>query len=148
MVTPNLVYSAAALQRMWGLLYRRPADLQVREWSKVVWVWVPGHRPTFVPKAEFQHHFTEWRRESAQALQVSLWDAQANRYAVHNEAKGSAYVVEVSPAAVACSCRDYKRQVAAWGQGCCKHGYAVLSHLGFSSLDDYLSSAQPLPTAA
>ena len=134
----NLVYSAAALRRMWGLAYRRLSDIQVREWWRVVWVWVPGHRPTFVPKAEFKQHFVEWRRQAAQTLRVVAWIDDASRFTVHNDAKGSSYVVEVSDTEIACTCEDYNHQVNAWSKGCCKHGYAVLQQLGFNSLSEYL----------
>lgn len=156
----SLIYSAAALRRMWSLFYRRLTELHVREWRWVVWVWVPGYRPTFVPKAEFKHHFVEWRREAAQALRVVAWLEFAGYYTVHNDAKGSAYVVEVSDQAVACTCDDYKNQVKFLGKGCCKHGYAVLGQLGFDSLGEYLNRThqrlrlleryqhQPMPIAA
>lgn len=151
MVTPsNIVYSAAALRRMWGLLYRRLTDIKVREWWRVVWVWLPGHRPTFVSKAEFKNHFVEWRREAAQALRVVLWATDSQRYTVHNDAKHNSYVVDVLPEAVTCTCEDYQNQFKFWGRGCCKHGYAVLGCLGFSSLSDYITCDQqspPVPVA-
>ena len=141
MVTPsNIVYSAAALRRMWCLLYRRLTEIHVREWWRVVWVWVPGYRPTFVPKAEFKNHFVEWRREAAQALRVVLWATDSQRYTVHNDAKGSAYVVDVFPAAVTCTCEDYQNQFTFWGKGVCKHCYAVLLRLGYGSLREYLAA--------
>lgn len=154
MVTPsNIVYSAAALRRMCGLLYRRVTELQVREWWSVVWVWIPGYRPSFAPKQAFKRHFVQWRRQMAKALRVVLWATDTQRYTVHNEAKGSSYVVEVSPMAVTCTCEDYQNQIKFWGKGCCKHGYAVLGHLGFSSLNDYLNDGPqsppvPVPLAA
>jgi hypothetical protein len=156
----NLLYSASALRRMWGLYYRRLSEIHVCEWHSVVWVWVPGHRPTFVPKAEFKQHFVEWRREAAQALQVVPWREAIGRYTVHNDAKRSAHVVEVSDQAITCTCEDYKNQLKFLGKGCCKHGYAVLAQLGFSSLGAYLDIThqrlrlleqyqhQPLPVAA
>ena len=144
MVTPsNLIYSAAALRRMWGLMYRRLHEIQVREWWSVVWVWVPGYRPRFVPKAEFKRHFVEWRRQAARALRVVAWsDPATGRFTVHNREKGSSYVVEVSDHEVSCTCDDYSNQLKFVGKGCCKHGYAVLGQLGFSSLGEYLGLCQ------
>ncbi|MEO1391075.1 MAG: hypothetical protein AAFV85_27390 [Cyanobacteria bacterium J06634_6] len=139
----NLLYSASALRRMWGLMYRRLHEIQVREWWSVVWVWVPGYRPRFMAKAEFKRHFVEWRRQAARALRVVPWsDPATGRFTVHNCDKQSSYVVEVSDTAVACTCDDYGNQLSAWGKGCCKHGYAVLGHLGFSSLSEYLGLCQ------
>ena len=154
MVTPsNILYSAVALRRMCRLIYRRVTELQVREWWRVVWVWIPGYRPTFVPKRAFKRHFVQWRRQMAKALHVVVWASHPQRYTVHNDAKHSSYVVEVLPAAVTCTCEDYRNQITFWGKGCCKHGYAVLGHLGFDSLNDYINSGQqsrpvPVPLAA
>jgi hypothetical protein len=134
----NLLYSAAALRRMWGLVYRRLVEIKVRPWWRVVWVWVPGRRPCFVSQTAFKQHFVAWRRQAAKALRAVQWFNTPGRFTVHNDAKGSAYVVEVSDTEVRCTCEDYKNQVAAWGKGCCKHGYAVLSQLGFSTLGEYL----------
>lgn len=48
MVTPsNIIYSAAPLRRICGLLYRRVTELQIRNWWSIVWIWLPSYRPSF-----------------------------------------------------------------------------------------------------
>jgi hypothetical protein len=134
----NLVYSSAALKRMWGLIYRAPADIQVRPQENAVWVHVPGHRPRFVSKKEFQHHFQDWRRQQSQGLRVSQQDVAS--FEVRNPAKGTRYPVSLTAEGLSCTCHDYQNQqqfLAALP--CCKHGWAVLTYLGYGSLEAYLA---------
>jgi hypothetical protein len=46
---------------------------------------------------------------------------------------------------VFCTCDDFNNQLEFWGRGCCKHGYAVLAHLGFGSLRDYMTAKKVIP---
>ena len=48
----NILYSAAAVRRLLGL--RSSAQVELKEFARVIWVWVKGQRPTFISKAVFQ----------------------------------------------------------------------------------------------
>lgn len=136
----NLVYSASAVRRLLGLSTIVPVE--IREFAQVIWVWVKGHRPTFISKAAFKAHFIERRKAQARALLVTRHLYDQNFFSVRNEAKNSVYTVAAQPKTLVCQCEDYKNQVQFLGQGCCKHGYAVLSHLGFSNLRDYIKGSE------
>jgi hypothetical protein len=131
----NLVYSIAAVRRM---VSDRFQVVRIEKWWRVVLVVFKGCRPRFMSQQAFKNHFVQWRKLQAQALSVRQF--QALRYVVGNEAKRSAYLVECRSDAIECECDDYKNQIEFLGKGCCKHGYAVLSVLGFDSLQAYVKA--------
>ncbi|MBW4553271.1 MAG: hypothetical protein KME35_19485 [Aphanocapsa sp. GSE-SYN-MK-11-07L] len=137
----NLIYSASAAARILGIIYGQ-SRIVVREWFSVIWVWVPGHRPRFMSKAVFKHHFVERRKAAARALRVTQHIMNPTAFTVRNEDKGSTYTVQTIPTGLVCECEDYCNQVQFLGQGCCKHNYAVLNHLGFKSLSSYLNATK------
>ena len=139
----NILYSAAAVRRMLGL--SKSAQVTIREFFKVVWVWVKGQRPTFISKRLFKQHFAEWRKAQSRALQVTQRLDRTNAYTVRNGSKGTTYPLETRPDGVFCTCDDFNNQLEFWGRGCCKHGYAVLAHLGFGSLRDYMTAQKVIP---
>lgn len=130
----NLVFSVAAVRRLLGLA--ASVAVQIREFAWVVWVWVRGKRPTFISKKAFYQHFVDRRKAEAKNLTVQKEQFQ-NLHTVSNPSKGSSYQVATLPNEIDCTCDDYKNQIDFWGKGCCKHGYAVLGVLGFTSLANY-----------
>jgi hypothetical protein len=134
----NLLYSVAAARRVLGL--RSSTPVEMREFFKVIWVWAKGRRPTFISKSAFKIHFVEHRKAESRDLDVTQCPHQPTRYIVSNKLKGSSYVVDCSPTQLECTCEDYKMQQQIFGRGCCKHGYAVLSYLGFNSLESYIKA--------
>lgn len=139
MVTAStILYSAAAVRRLLGL--GPSVKVQIREFVKVVWVWVKGQRPTFISKKVFKAHFVEWRKAQARGLTVTKRLDAVNLYSVRNEAKNTVYTVEARTNGVFCTCDDLNNQLQFFGKGCCKHGYAVLAHIGFGSLRDYITA--------
>ncbi|WP_346293974.1 hypothetical protein [Sphaerothrix gracilis] len=136
----HLLYSAAAVRRIFGL--RPSAAVQVREFFKVVWVWIKGQRPTFISKRQFKQHFIDWRKQQGEKLTVVQWREEPHRFSVSNPRKGTVYHVECTPHGLDCECEDYKNQIILLHKGCCKHCYAVLSQLGLGSLSEYLESVQ------
>ncbi len=137
----NLIYSASAAARILGIIYGQ-SRIVVREWFSVIWVWVPGHRPRFMSKAAFKKHFVERRKAAARSLRVTQHLMDRSAFTVRNEDKGSTYIVQAVPAGLICECEDYRNQMQFLGQGCCKHSYAVLNHLGFNSLSSYLNATK------
>ena len=144
----NILYSSAAVRRLLGL--QSSAQVQIREFFRVIWVWVKGKRPTFLSKAVFKTHFAEWRKAQARGLKVTERLDRPNAYTVRNEYKESTYIVETRADGVFCECKDFNNQLTFLGRGCCKHGYAVLNSLGFGSLRDYITALKviPFPKAA
>lgn len=139
----NILYSVAAVRRILGV--SRSVKVEIREFFKVVWVWVKGQRPTFISKQIFKQHFAEWRKAQSRALTVTSWLDKAHTFTVRNETRNTFYVVETRSNGVFCTCEDFNNQLEFLGKGCCKHGYAVLTHLGFGSLRDYMTAQKVIP---
>jgi predicted nucleic acid-binding Zn finger protein len=144
----NIIYSASSVRRLLGL--KASAKVELKEFARVIWVWVKGQRPTFIGKRVFLQHFAEWRKAQGKGLKVTERLDIANHYTVRNLSKDTAYIVEKRADGVFCTCDDLNNQLEFFGKGCCKHGYAVLNHLGFSSLSDYIQARKviPFPKAA
>jgi hypothetical protein len=138
----NLIYTASAAARILGVaLSQVPVVLQ--EWALVVWVHVRGKRPRFMSKAAFKAEFVKFRRNASNALRVEK--RHNNRYMVKNPKTNSQYGVTTGAASIVCDCPDYQKQVDAIGRGVCKHGYAVLNHLGHSTLAEYIAATYQPP---
>jgi len=88
---------------------------------------------TFISKAEFRLDFIRVRKIAARSYQVR--NRADSRYTVIGYQ--SAYVLNPKSNTIECGCEDYKRQQQVLGRGCCKHGYALLSYLGYQSLAEY-----------
>jgi hypothetical protein len=128
----NLVYSIAAAQRILGIAQR---VFEVREWAWVVLVRGPGFC-RFMSKKLFKKHFADRRREQAKSIDLVIDNDNANHYTALG--KSSFYQLYARADRVTCTCEDYKNQSNILGRGICKHGYAVLNHLGYESLSDYI----------
>jgi len=132
----SILYSAAAVRRILGL--SSSAKVQIQIFDLVVWVWVKGKRPTFISKKLFKSHFATWRQEQAKGLK--LGNSWQGNFQVLNPKTERQYIVEARSSGVFCTCEDFNNQLDFWGRGCCKHGYAVLNHLGFGSLGEFLTA--------
>lgn len=95
-----------------------------------------GLRPKFLSKKMFYSSFVEDRKARSTTIAVTQNLFADRVYTARNESNGHAYTVIASDA-IECQCADYRAQVAFVGRGCCKHGYAVLRSLGFSSLSEW-----------
>ena len=135
----NLLYSSSAVRRMLGL--GQSSSVQIREFFRVIWVWVEGQRPTFISKQSFKAHFVAWRKGAAASLATTQDRHRRNIYRVRNVCKGSVYQVQLGSGYLLCSCEDFKNQAQFFGRACCKHGYAVLAQLGHGSLSDYIAAS-------
>ena len=129
----NLVYSIAAAQRIIGIAQR---IFEVREWAWVILVRGPGFCQ-FMSKKLFKKHFADRRRTEAQSIDIVIDDRDASHYTAIGS---SIYQLHTHDQGVICTCEDFRNQVRLLNakHSICKHGYAVLNHLGFNSLSDYL----------
>ncbi|MEO1069184.1 MAG: hypothetical protein AAFW95_08685 [Cyanobacteria bacterium J06638_6] len=138
----TILYSAAAVQRMLGLSPSTP--IQLREFFKVIWVWVKGRRPTFISKEEMKAHFVDHRKAQARTLNVMDWSREPSRFIITNPVTESQHRVSCLADRLECDCEDYHWQVQFFGWGCCKQGYAALAYLGYDSLRAYLGDRKTL----
>jgi hypothetical protein len=132
-----MIYTKSNAARTLGQLYNRVQWVQ--EFWKVINVCVKGCRPVFVSKKAFRQAFVDFRKESAKTVQVKRLGVDSAYF----QAKGQEEIYDLALTAtgVTCTCVDYQNQVQyiPGGKHCCKHGYAVLSRLGFGSLQAYLT---------
>jgi hypothetical protein len=141
----QLVFSVSAVRRILGV--SSELEIKVRVWSKVLWVCVAGHRPTFISKQALLLHFVEWRKSTSRSMQISQVTIGSDLFTVRNEGKRSMYKVQTYTGGIKCECEDFKNQSRFLGCACCKHCYAVLGHLGFTALSDYIEASIPAQVA-
>lgn len=132
----NLIFSKAAASRILDISKNLIAGFKI--FSRVCWVWVRGVRPTFISKIDFLKHFAEYRQEQAKSIPVSVWPDMPNWFKA--EGSNDVYPVVLETSGPECACEDYKNQIILHGKGVCKHGYAVLKHLGYGSLREFLAA--------
>ncbi|MGB3493881.1 MAG: hypothetical protein WBA57_14220 [Elainellaceae cyanobacterium] len=94
-------------------------------------------------KSVFKTHFVEFRKQQAKQLRVQR--RHTDLFVAFNPERSTNYILETRDDGVFCTCDDLNNQLAFWNKGCCKHGYAVLSYLGFSSLRDFLMARKVTP---
>ena len=95
-----------------------------------------GLRPKFLSKKVFYSSFVEDRKARSRLIETTQNPFADKIFTARNPANGHTYTVIVGDS-VECQCADYRAQLSFIGKGCCKHGYAVLRSLGFSSLSDF-----------
>jgi hypothetical protein len=132
----NLLYSKAAIARMEGVEIEDVLRLEV--WANVVFVIIRGRRPRFYSKQAFKVHFVQWRQAKARALTATQNLFNPNIFYVRNETKRTAYTVNFFTGGATCECDDFDNQKNFFNIACCKHIYAALDQLGFSSLRAYI----------
>ncbi|MBD2006465.1 MULTISPECIES: hypothetical protein [Cyanophyceae] len=134
----RLIYSKAAIARIFNVALSRVKVVQV--WWRVCFVIIEGQRPRFVSCQAFLNNFVDWRKQQARELLTNR--VKDNFFRVVNPKKATAYSLYAYQDSIDCSCEDYSNQIKFIGKGCCKHGYAVLHHLGFDRLKDYIEHHQ------
>jgi hypothetical protein len=139
----SILFSASSVRRILGL--KPSAAVSFRVWAYVIWVHVPGSRPTMISKRAFYQHFAAHRQQQGQQLRADgkVSRISGTRYTIDsNKAESGFYMVELHPDRVACECHDYGNQIQFFGRGICKHGYAAIGQLGLTTLSDYLRAAE------
>ena len=129
-----MLYTLTAASRILHTSFNRIKWVQV--FHKVINVCVKGASPRFVSKKLFWNAFVAFRQESAKSVKVKRIGDR------HFQALGreEIYDLELTQSALSCTCVDYKNQIDQLGKGCCKHGYAVLNTLGFTTLAQYIAA--------
>jgi predicted nucleic acid-binding Zn finger protein len=130
-----MLYTLTAASRILKTSFNRIKWVQV--FHKVINVCVKGFSPRFISKKLFWSAFVTFRQESAKNVRVKRI---GDRF-FQALGKEEIYDLELTPNLVTCTCVDYKNQIEQLkGKGCCKHGYAVLATLGFSTLAEYIAA--------
>jgi hypothetical protein len=130
-----MLYTLTAASRILNTTFRNIK--WVKTFWKVVNVCVKGSSPRFISKKLFWNAFVAFRQESAKSVQVKRIGER------HFQALGKddIYDLELIPNLITCTCVDFQNQMQQLnGKGCCKHGYAVLAQLGFSTLAEYIAA--------
>lgn len=135
----DLLYTRTAVARALQTTLKRIR--RVRVFWNAVWVWVQGQRPKFFSKKLFYAAFVAFRRAGAENAEVRhVMEPGFEGYEVRCATSRDWHVVSPGTEEVWCDCPDYHRQIDTFGKGCCKHGYAVLNLLGYSSLREYVNA--------
>ena len=133
----NFVYSKTAAARILDVEVNTIAKFE--KWQKVYFVQIRGQRPTFIPYSAFKENFVTSRMERSKSLYVA--PVNDEHFRVVNPKKDTVYSVWLFADGLDCECEDYKNQIAILkGKGCCKHGYAVLTWLGYGRLSEYIAA--------
>lgn len=137
----TIIYSIAAAQRILNI---KQGLYDVQEWAWVVWVRGKNFC-RFMSKKAFKQHFIDHRKRAAQEIDLVINHQDSSKFTALG--KSGNYQLTTTETGIVCTCEDYRNQLYHIGMGVCKHGYAVLNHLGFSSLSSYVDTQQENPRA-
>lgn len=117
----DLVYNFTNASKVLGVPITEIRKIEV--WENCVYICGKGFSK-FVSKGKFLQQFVESRKERAKSIVVEK--VSQNKYIAFNTENNNRYTVELLGGEIICSCKDYKKQVAEFGKGACKHIYAVI----------------------
>jgi hypothetical protein len=130
-----LLYNRSAAARVLKISHN--LILRFEEWANCVFIIIKGQSPRFWSKQDYRNNFVEFRKQQSKYYEVASWSK--GNFEVWNNR--SSYKLKALQDAIQCPCDDYNNQQQAFkGKGCCKHGYAVLSFLGFDRLSEYIEN--------
>ncbi len=138
----TLVFNRSAASRLLGC---KPEEiLKFEVWQSVIFVHVKGQRPTFLSKIRFYYDFASIRKQGAKHCKIEAPLAgYPKQYSVISEGLDKRWHnVWMSRAYQSCDCCDFEEQKRLWGKGMCKHQYAVLDHLGCSSIAEAIAKGE------
>lgn len=122
---------------------------KVQEWDKVVHVVKykkQGERgiSTFLSKRKLKEYFVKIRKDNSKNYKVTgstKVGSKTTGYFVEPKdgvyepskytTSNASFKVDKTPKSLKCNCDDYENQIQILGNGCCRHIYAVLEHLGY-----------------
>jgi hypothetical protein len=142
-----LVYTKESIARVLGVTVKAIGRMMV--WAIGFWVWIRGRRPRLYKKSLFEMDFLTFRRNSSKAYSVKpipkIYDHNLQEYYVtHDGNPKKVYKITDSYVKLAtrtsrlflCQCEDFKKMLEAYKAPVCKHGYALLSYLGYQTLGE------------
>ena len=135
------IYSITAAVRILG----RKDISKLEIWARIIFVKFKNGQGRFMSKKDFWIEFHQSRKERAKDLTVSHYGRDL--YQVSSQSKADPYLVSANDD-IQCECEDFANQVRAkFKHPMCKHSWALLGYLGFSSLSAYIQSNQGVKVA-
>ena len=139
MVTATtIIFSKRAAQRILGTAIKLVKVVNravlVVYWQEDKWV------SQFFSRQLFLNHFAEWRRQKGRAVTIRRGNVQDGIWVAEGKQD---YLVIVKDDLMMCECEDFANQEQfGFKVSCCKHIYAVLGQLGYSSVRGYLGARE------
>jgi hypothetical protein len=126
------VYSVSATQS----ILNRYDIRSIEVWSNCVFIKFWKGSPKFVSRKAFMVEFMRRRKDKSKWLKVEHYGQDL--FQVSSQSRAEPYLVSAQEH-FECECEDYANQVKSPDIKIrmCKHSWAVLSHLGFSSFKEY-----------
>lgn len=144
MISNNLIFSKAAAIRILKIATKIEALRVFRGSIQVTYITKNGRCSTFLSKKAFFQDFLFFRQEGAKNVTVRRWrpGTYQCRYDCISPNGENTRVVDLSGGIASCSCPDHQQQYDVLGKARpgCKHILAVMAHLGYSSLAQYLDT--------
>lgn len=135
----SLLFSKRATERILGLAPFSIDDQKIN--TKTVVVKVARQKNLVeIPRQRYLEDFVSFRISGAKDIHIAKISSNNNdfRYRATNQTNKHTYALELTTTGIQCECEDYQNQHEISAKACCKHGYALLNHLGFDKLQDYL----------
>lgn len=140
-----LIYTKESIARVLGVTVNRIGRMWV--WAIGFWIWIKGRRPRLYKKSLFEMDFVNFRRNGSKGYTVQILanpykNAPTEYYVKSTSDPDRAYRVtdtttkDGASRLMLCQCEDYKKMAEAYKAPVCKHGYALLNHLGYQSLKE------------
>lgn len=93
----------------------------------------------FFSRKNFKKHFAAWRKEKGKSVAVEFDYFTGLFSAISERNFMDRYTLDLFPERITCNCKDQETQKEIGIKTpMCKHSYAVLNYLGFSSLEEYI----------
>ena len=135
------IYSITAATR----ILNRKDILKLEIWARVIFIKFTSGQGRFMAKKDFWIEFHRSRKERAKELVVSHYGRDL--YQVSSQSRLDPYLVSANDD-IQCECEDFANQAKAkFKHPMCKHNWALLDYLGFSSLSAYIQANQGVKAA-
>ena len=135
------IYSITAAVRILG----RKDISKLEIWASIIFIKFKNGQGRFMAKKDFWIEFHRSRKERARELVVGHYENDL--YQVSSQSRLDPYFVSANDD-IQCECEDFANQVKArFSHPMCKHGWALLGYLGFSSLSAYIQANQGVKAA-
>ncbi len=134
----RLIVNKAAIARLLGIPAKRITRVEATPQGYAYFLDSGIYNTGIIPAAALVDEFIRFRQTSAEGLPEPT---RINRTVWAIAGKRGEYFLEVQADAIACTCEDYTAQEGIPpGMRACKHGYRLLTALGFSGMGDYLGA--------
>lgn len=144
----NQLYSKTSAA---NILSVKPEDIsQLEVWENCIFVKIKGTGGRMISMKKFKKSFVESRKSRSTELEV-IPVPLCGSFVVKNSKRNTQYLVYLigdsrgnKYSRIECGCQDFSRQIKNNPEflgseyACCKLIYAVLNHIGYSNLRDFI----------